>query len=185
MTGFGRGELERNGHSFVVEIKSVNHRYLDMNIRSPRVLLFLEDDVRNVIKTGEPYRFNVNGTDVELADTDLLIEPVQREGFVVESEGDMAVIIDTHITKELEEEGNVREIVSKIQTMRKEAGFEVTDHIRISVTEGEAVQKVFTDNMERILSDTLADEGSVEMMEGYSKEWDINGIRAVFVIVKA
>ena len=137
-----------------------------------------------IIKTGEPYRFTVNGTDVELADSDLLIEPVQKEGFVVESEGDMAVIIDTHITKELEEEGNVREIVSKIQTMRKEAGFDVTDHIEVAVVSGEEVQKVFSDNMEQILSDTLGDRGYLSDIDGYRKEWDINGNKAVFAVKK-
>ena len=87
-------------------------------------------------------------------------------------------------TKELEEEGNVREIVSKIQTMRKEAGFEVTDHIEVAVVLGEEVQKVFSDNMEQVLSDTLGDRGYLSDIDGYRKEWDINGNKAVFVVKK-
>ena len=105
----------------------------------------------------------------------MLIEPVQKEGYAVEADGDIAVIIDTVITPELEEEGNVREIISKIQTMRKEAGFEVVDHIRVYAANGAEVEQIISRNSAQIAEDTLADSVTVGELAGYTKEWDING----------
>ncbi len=117
----------------------------------------------------------MNGQQIVLEEQDLLIEPVQKEGYAVEVDGDFAVIIDTHITPELEEEGNVREIISKIQTHRKEAGFEVTDHIRISFAEGDDVMEIVKRNEESIMKETLGDSISYGELTGYAKQWDING----------
>ena len=103
---------------------------------------------------------------------------------MVEVEGDIAVIIDTNITPELEEEGNVREIVSKIQAMRKEAGFEVVDHIRIYAAEGREVEQIVSCNREQIAADTLADDIVVGSLGGYVKQWDINGRKATFGVEK-
>ena len=102
----------------------------------------------------------------------------------MEVEGDLAVIIDTHLTPELEEEGNVREIVSKVQTMRKEAGFEVTDHIRIFVAEGAEVEAIAARNAGSIAADTLAESVETGRLAGYTKQWDINGKQAVFGVEK-
>ena len=102
----------------------------------------------------------------------------------MEVEGDLAVIIDTHLTPELEEEGNVREIVSKVQTMRKEAGFEVTDHIRIFVAEGAEVEAIAARNAGSIATDTLAESVETGRLAGYTKQWDINGKQAVFGVEK-
>ena len=130
--------------------------------------------VAHMAKEGQ-YSFEVNGQEVVLGEGDLLIEPVQKEGYAVEVDGDYAVIIDTHITPELEEEGNVREIISKIQTLRKEAGFEVTDHIRISFAEGDEVIEIVRRNEQGIMKDTLGESISYGELSGYSKKWDING----------
>ena len=141
-------------------------------------------EVVNVIRSGKPYSFEVNGQMIELNEGDLLIEPIQKEGYAVEVEGDLAVIIDTNITPELEEEGNVREIVSKVQAMRKEAGFEVVDHICIYVAEGSEVEQIVSDNQEQIAADTLADRIVVGSLAGYVKQWDINGRKASFGVEK-
>ncbi len=141
-------------------------------------------EVVNVIRSGKPYSFEVNGQMIELNEGDLLIEPIQKEGYAVEVEGDLAVIIDTNITPELEEEGNVREIVSKVQAMRKEAGFEVVDHICIYVAEGSEVEQIVSGNQEQIAADTLADRIVVGSLAGYVKQWDINGRKASFGVEK-
>ena len=141
-------------------------------------------EIVRVVRSGAKYCFDANGQPVELEESDLLIEPVQKEGFAVEVEGDLAVIIDTHLTPELEEEGNVREIVSKVQTMRKEAGFEVTDHIRIFVAEGAEVEAIAARNAGSIAADTLAESVETGRLAGYTKQWDINGKQAVFGVEK-
>ena len=141
-------------------------------------------EVVNVIRSGKPYSFEVNGQMIALNEGDLLIEPIQKEGYAVEVEGDLAVIIDTNITPELEEEGNVREIVSKVQAMRKEAGFEVVDHICIYVAEGSEVEQIVSGNQEQIAADTLADRIVVGSLAGYVKQWDINGRKASFGVEK-
>lgn len=141
-------------------------------------------EVVNVVRSGNLYCFEANGQTIELSESDLLIEPIQKEGYAVEVEGDIAVIIDTNITPELEEEGNVREIVSKIQAMRKEAGFEVVDHIRIYAAEGREVEQIVSGNREQIAADTLADDIVVGSLGGYVKQWDINGRKATLGVEK-
>lgn len=141
-------------------------------------------EIVNMVRSGNLYCFEANGQTIELSESDLLIEPIQKEGYAVEVEGDIAVIIDTNITPELEEEGNVREIVSKIQAMRKEAGFEVVDHIRIYAAEGREVEQIVSCNREQIAADTLADDIVVGSLGGYVKQWDINGRKATFGVEK-
>ena len=136
------------------------------------------------VENGGVYSFNANGTTIELSEADLLIEPVEKEGFAVQSSGGLAVIIDTELTDELIEEGKVREIVSKVQTMRKEAGFEVTDHIRLHIV-GAAVEAIALKNADVITSEVLADELITGSLAGYEKSWDINGDKADFSVEKA
>ena len=130
---------------------------------------------------GGVYRFEVNGQPVSLAEEDLLIEPMQKEGFAVETEGEYAVILDETLTPELIAEGNVREIISKVQTMRKEAGFQVTDHIRLGVLDGEVAQ-VLREYQDEIAAETLADEVVYGKLSGYEKQWDINGTPATLSV---
>ncbi len=137
------------------------------------------------VENGGIYSFDANGTTIELAEADLLIEPIEKEGFAVQSSGGLAVIIDTELTDELIEEGKVREIVSKVQTMRKEAGFEVTDHIRLHIANGSAVEEIAKKNADTITSEVLADELIIGSLAGYEKSWDINGDKADFSVEKA
>ena len=122
--------------------------------------------------------------DIRLTEEDLLIETQQREGFYSLAEGGVTVAIDTALTPALVEEGFVREIISKLQTMRKEAGFEVTDHIVVSVDGNDKIASILADNAARIQTDVLADSIAVGARMGYVKEWDINGEIAVFGVEK-
>ncbi len=116
-----------------------------------------------------------SGTEVALAPEDLLISTAQKEGFASQSDHGMTVVLDTTLTPLLIEEGNVREVISKIQTMRKEAGFEVTDHIRLAVTDNAPIADVIRRNAEEIASDTLCDDIVYDTPLTHAKSWNING----------
>ena len=113
--------------------------------------------------------------DVTLGTEDLLIEAKQKEGFFTVSDHGVTVALDTTLTEELIEEGFVREIVSKIQTMRKEANFNVTDHIAVTMSGSEKVIAIVNKLSSDIAGDTLADSITIGDIDGYIKEWDING----------
>jgi isoleucyl-tRNA synthetase len=113
--------------------------------------------------------------EVVLATEDLLIETTQTEGYFTVSDRGITVAIDTRLTPELIEEGFVREIVSKLQTMRKEAGFEVMDTITVYVSGNERVQQVLENNRDAVLADVMATALSGGTLAGYQKEWNING----------
>jgi isoleucyl-tRNA synthetase len=128
--------------------------------------------------------FSLEGAQVEIGLSDVIVESVQREGFVSESDRDIAVVLDTEITPELLEEGFVREIVSKLQTMRKEAGFEVQDRIRVYYGDNERIRGIFERNMDLIASEVLGDEVLPSNGEGFTKEWNINGEKVTFTVSK-
>ena len=133
------------------------------------------------LKNGSPLTFDFDGSIVELAEEDLLIEMAQVPGFVAESDGPVTVALDTNLTPELIEEGFVREIISKIQTMRKDAGFEVTDHITFSYGTNEKIAALAAAHADEIMAETLCDAVQAEADESfYVKEWDINGEKATF-----
>ena len=96
------------------------------------------------------------------------------EGYVSESDNDITVVLDTNLTPELIEEGYVREIISKVQTMRKEAGFEVMDKIRIYLSNNQVIEGIFRAHEEQIKSEVLAEAVVYDKTEGYVKEWKIN-----------
>lgn len=128
--------------------------------------------------------FDVNGTEVSLAEEDLLIEMSQKEGFVTEADNYVTVVLDTNLTPELVEEGFVAEVISKIQTMRKEADFEVMDRIRVAVIGNEKIAVVAGNNKEAISEKVLAEEILTDTEFAISKEWNINGEKAVISIEK-
>ena len=119
--------------------------------------------------------FDVNGTTVVLSKDDLLIDMAQKEGYVSQADNNMTVVLDTNLTEELIEEGFVREVISKIQTMRKEADFEVTDKIVIYVSGNDKVSDIVKANAENIKGDVMAVDIKLGELAGYSKEWNING----------
>ena len=115
---------------------------------------------------------------------DLLITMTQAEGFVTEGDNNVTVVMDTRLTPELIEEGFVRELISKIQTMRKEAGFEVMDHIAVSYTADEKVTGIFNKYREKIQSEVLANAITAGTLAGYQKEWSINGEKVTLAVEK-
>ena len=122
----------------------------------------------------ESYKFDIDGTEISLAAEDVLVSTEENAGFVTVTEHDLSVVLDTNLTPELIEEGFVREIVSKVQTMRKEAGFEVTDHIVLSHHGNSLIEGIFARHGAEIAADTLAD--SIKLgSAGYVKDWEING----------
>ena len=117
---------------------------------------------------------SLSSGDISLEAEDLLIDAAQKEGFFTLSDNGITVALDTVLTDELIEEGFVRELISKIQTMRKEAGFNVTDHIEITLQGSETVCNIATRKTADIMGDTLADSITVGNTLGFVKEWDIN-----------
>ena len=136
---------------------------------------------------GEKLTFDVDGTAVELSREDTLIEPMQKSGFMAESEGDLTVVLDTNLTPELIEEGFVREVISKIQTMRKEAGYEVTDRITVTCATDEKLAAIIARGEKEICRAVLAEklEMGTPASDAYVKEWNINGENAVLATRKA
>ncbi len=129
----------------------------------------------NDLNTVGVLKLDIDGNPVELTMEDVLTEMTQKEGYVSETDNGITVVLDTNLTEELLEEGFVREVISKIQTMRKEADFEVMDHIRVSVAHNEKVAQIVQNNEETIKEDVLADEVILGQANGYTKEWNING----------
>ena len=127
-------------------------------------------------------KFDVDGVAVELTKDDLLIDMAQKEGYVSQEDNRMTVVLDTNLTPVLVEEGFVYEIISKIQTMRKESGFEVTDHIRVSINGNDKLSEIAQKNKEAISGKVLADELTSGAEYGVSKEWNINGENAVIAV---
>ena len=127
---------------------------------------------------------DINGQSVVLLEDDLLIETAQTEGYETEQDGDITVVLDTTLTPELIEEGFVRELVSKIQTMRKEAGFEVTDRIVIYAMGNEKIESILKAHTEEIRSEVLADDIVYNTTKGYEKEWSINGEKVTMAVEK-
>lgn len=129
-------------------------------------------------------KLDVNGQEITLFREDLLIETAQMEGYVSENDNGITVVLDTNLTPELLEEGFVREIISKIQTMRKEADFEVMDKITVTYTGTEKAEKVFADNADMIGTETLAVSVQKAEPAGYVKEWKINGENVTLGVAK-
>ncbi len=142
------------------------------------------NELVKTVKSGADYKTTLDGVEVTFTIDDLLISSQSKEGYVAESDKGLTVVLDTTVTPELKTEGNIREIISKIQTMRKDAGFEVTDKIDVYyASEGEA-KDAFVKGEEQIKAVVLAlsvNEGSAD---GYTKEIDVNGEKAVVTVVK-
>lgn len=158
------------------QLKTLGPRYGKL---LPRINQYLAGEgVGNAVvaahNRGESYKFDIDGTEISLAAEDVLVSTEENVGFVTVTEHDLSVVLDTNLTPELIEEGFVREIVSKVQTMRKEAGFEVTDHIVLSHHGNSLIEGIFARHGAEIAADTLAD--SIKLgSAGYVKDWEING----------
>ncbi len=141
-------------------------------------------EVMETLNSDKPICLNVQGTDVEVFKDDVLIDTQQKDGFVSASDAGFTVVLDTNLTDELIEEGFVREIISKIQTMRKDSGFEVTDRISVVFDGSEKIAKIFVANDAEIKSQTLADSiDAGDAKDG--KNWNVNGEKVDIAIQKA
>ncbi len=183
--------LEKDSSKFITyelkpQLKTLGPKY-GKHLNAIRQYLATCDNAVEIVdrvRAGKIYSFEADGTTIELAEEDLLINPVNKSGYSVESESGMTVVIDTTLTPALVDEGIARELVSKLQTMRKEAGFEVTDHIVVGyVADGDSARVLANDK--GIQSDVLCDELVTGLFDGYTKEWDINGEKVTLVVKKA
>ena len=163
-------------YSFKPQLKTVGPKYGKLLGKIRQMLPQLDGNAAmDELKADGAIKLMIDGQEVRLEEGDLLIETAQVEGYVSQTEGDLTVVLDTNLTPELIEEGFVRELISKIQTMRKEADFEVTDRIRIYVQGNEKIAEIFKKYEDKMKDEVLADEIIFESTNGYVKEWNING----------
>ena len=126
----------------------------------------------------------MDGTEISLTEEDLLIELAQSPDYETQADNVVTVVLDKKLTPELIEEGFVREIISKVQTMRKEAGFEVMDKITISVSGNDKIADILKNNQETIFTDVLATAIDYDGAKGYTKNWNINGEKVDLGVTK-
>ena len=172
-------------YSFKPQLRTVGPKYgkLLNGIRTALAEINGTEAMNELRSTGL-LTLDINGNKVELSEEDLLIETAQTEGYVTEADGDISVVLDTNLTPELIEEGFVREIVSKVQTMRKEAGFEVMDKIHIYAKDNDKILELMKNHKEEIMSEVLAEDMTLGTTDGYVKEWNINKEPVVLGVVK-
>ena len=163
-------------YSFKPQMRTVGPKYGKLLGKIRQLLPALDGAAAmNELKTTGAIHLDVDGTEVVLGEEDLLIETAQTEGYVSESNQEIAVVLDTNLTPELVEEGFVRELISKIQTMRKEAGFEVMDKITVSAMGNDKIDAILKKYEGQIKDEVLAVTVVYGKVSGYSKEWNING----------
>jgi isoleucyl-tRNA synthetase len=174
-----------SSYSFKPQLKTVGPKY-------GKLLGKIKDALANVdgnaamaeLDATGSLKFDFDGEAVELLREDLLIDVMQKEGYASMADGGVTVALDTKITVELEEEGFVREVISKVQTMRKESGFDVTDRIKVSITGSEKLADIIGRNIEWLSKIVLADSVVFDTIDGISKDWNINGENVVITVVK-
>ena len=172
-------------YSFKPQLRTVGPKY-GKKLNAIRQYLGSVDGnaAMNELKTTGKLTFDADGDQVELLEEDLLIDAAQMLGYVSDTEYETTVVLDTNLTPELVEEGFVREIISKIQTMRKEAGFEVMDHIRVYFAQNDKIKTLVDSNNAEIKDEVLANEICFDTIKGYNKEWNINGETVVIGVEK-
>ena len=163
-------------YSFKPQLKTVGPKYGKLLGKIKEALASLDGHaaMKSLNETGS-VDFDFDGEKVSLGREDLLIETAKNDDFVTEADNKTTVVLDIRLDEALIEEGFVRELISKIQTMRKEAGFEVVDHIVLSQTGNERIAEIIKKNEAVIKNDTLADEIVYNNVEGYTKDWNLNG----------
>jgi len=167
---------EFTSYSFKPQLRTLGRRF-GKNINDVRTILAEIDGNKamNELKSTGKLVIEVEGKSEELTEEDLLIETAQTEGFEANSDYGITVVIDTNLSDELIEEGYVREIISKVQTMRKDSGFDVVDHIKLGVSGNEKIEAIAERNADIIKSEVLADEVEIGVNKQFEKEWNING----------
>ncbi|MGN0384220.1 MAG: DUF5915 domain-containing protein, partial [Eubacterium sp.] len=172
-------------YTFKPQLKTVGPKYGKVLGKIKELLAELDgNEAMDKLNEKGSLDFDIDGTQVILTKDDLLIDMTQMEGYVSESDSNVTVVLDTNLTPELLEEGFVRELISKIQTMRKEADFEVMDKIIVYVSQNDAIVKIMKDNMQEIKNEVLANDIVFDNMSEYHKEWNINGENVVLGVEK-
>ena len=172
-------------YSFKPQLKTVGPKYGKFLGGIKTALAELDGNkAMDELKAAGELKLDINGQEIVLLESDLLIDTAQMEGYVSESDNDITVVLDTNLTPELLEEGFVREIISKIQTMRKEADFEVTDKIVVSLEGNQVIEGIFRVHEAEIKSEVLAEEVVYNEVKGYTKEWKINSESVTFGVEK-
>ena len=174
-----------SSYSFKPQLKTVGPKYGRLLGKIKQALSEVDGNTAmDELNEKGQLTFDFDGETVELTKDDLLIEIAQTEGFESGNDGDITVVLDTNLTPELVEEGFMREIISKIQTMRKEAGFEVMDKITVYSNGNDKIAELISKNEDTVKNDVLATEIITGKIEGYSKEWNINGENVTFGVKK-
>ena len=170
-------------YSFKPQMRTVGPKYGKLLNKIKTTLSELDGNkaMAEIKSTGE-LKLDIDGQEIVLLEEDLLIDMAQMEGYVSESDHTITVVLDTNLTPELIEEGFVRELVSKIQTMRKEAGFEVMDKIRVYAKDNDKIVSIMKNHGDEIKSEVLAEEIVTGETKGYEKEWNINSEKVTMAV---
>ena len=176
---------ELTTYSFKPQLKTLGRRF-GKQINAVKEILAGLDGQKAMAELNEKgnLTITVDGNEEVLEKDDLLIEAAQMEGYISDTDRGITVVLDTNLTPELIEEGFVREVISKIQTMRKDAGFEVMDHICVSMQDNEKIADIVKKNEEQIKSEVLANETKYDGAVGFTKEWNINGEKVMLGVEK-
>ncbi len=172
-----------SSYSFKPQLKTVGPKYGKLLGKIRTALTELDGNAAKAeLDANGSLKFDFDGEEVILTEADLLIEIQQKEGYFSAAERDIVIALNTTLTDELIEEGFVREIISKIQTMRKDADFNVTDHIRVGITGSEKLLAIAERGREEIAGAVLADE--FDCTDGIAKDWNINGEDVTITVAK-
>ncbi|MEA4899744.1 MAG: isoleucine--tRNA ligase [Christensenellaceae bacterium] len=168
------------------QMRTLGPRYGKLLGQIGRALLAMDgNDVVDAFARGEQLRFELDGTEIALDEADVLTEPMQKPGFVAESDNALTVVLDTNLTPELIEEGFVREVISKLQTMRKDSDLEVVDRVKVTYEAGEKLNAIIERGCGAIMRAVLAVELTAGKPAGIVREWSVNGEPATFGIERA
>ena len=163
-------------YTFKPQLKTVGPKYGKQLGKIKEALAHLNGpEAMKKLKSDGALEFDFDGEKISLTMDDLLIETAKSENFVSQEDNQVTVVLDIRLTPELIEEGFVREVISKVQTMRKEAGFEVTDHIILSQSDNDKLAEIIKANVDQVKSETLADDIVFGSVSGYNKHWNLNG----------
>ena len=172
-------------YSFKPQLKTVGPKYGKQLGSIKKALAEIDGNkAMDTLNESGSLTFDFDGANVVLTKEDLLIDTAQVEGYISEGDNSITVVLDTNLTPELVEEGFVREIISKIQTMRKEAGFEVMNHINVFQDENEVIAGILKEYTDEIKGEVLADNIMLGQTGGYAKEWNINGEKVMLGVEK-
>jgi len=174
---------EFSSYSFKPQLKTVGPKYGKFLGKIRMILTELDGNkAKAELDANGCLKFDIDGNEIVLGVEDLLIETKQKENYCSISDRNTTVALDTNLTSELIEEGFVNEIISKLQTMRKDSGFNVTDHIKVSVRGNEKIESYVKNNESDIAKIVLCDSFDYSTEFTHSKEWDINGEKATFSV---